>query len=96
MSLFIRKLIIIALVATVFLIANVLTIAYWLSESGAVELAATIRREFLTGTAITTLLALLVLLTRQPGISSTPRHSCDVCGGGISGGPYCQHCGSKA
>lgn len=95
MPLFIRKLLIVALVAAVFLIANALAIAYWLSESGAVEFAAFIRREFLTGTAITILLALLLLLTRQPCASGRPHRTCGVCDGQLAGGAYCPHCGSK-
>ena len=45
----------------VLLMANLLVIAAWLSEAGFVEIADKIRSEFLTGTAITILAALLIL-----------------------------------
>ena len=99
MSLGIRKLIVLALVGLVFLIANILLVANWLQEEGVVEAAGHIRAEYLTGTAITIIVALLVLLVR-PGRESSKVASaarrCPVCDHGLaSGEKYCGECGSR-
>jgi hypothetical protein len=60
MTLGIRKLVVLGLVAGVFLLANILLVARWLAEIGAIDVAVHIRREFLTGTAITIIVALLI------------------------------------
>lgn len=104
MTLTIRKLVVLAIVAGVFLVAHALTLAHWLSQSGAVDAAASIRREFLTGTAITVILALLILLVAPGGIrgagasgagASGVSVACPVCDRKHRGGAYCSHCGSK-
>jgi hypothetical protein len=99
MTLTLRKFLVLALIATVFLVANALAIAYWLNDSGAIDFAAFLRKEFLTGTAITVILALLFLLVGPtPGNThATGRHhACGVCGASRSAGAYCNHCGSKS
>ena len=95
MTLGIRKLIVVGLVLAVVGVANIMVIAAWLQEAGLLDLARYIRREFLTGTAITILLALLILLTPAAGHSAAPAARCDVCGhrGGL--GRYCSACGSR-
>ena len=60
MALGIRKLVVLVLVAAVFLLAN------WLEKMGAVDSARHLRREYLTGPAITIIVVLLILLVR-PG-----------------------------
>jgi len=95
MTLTIRKCIVLALVAGVFLVAHALTLAHWLNQSGAVDAAASIRREFLTGTAITVILALLILLMGSSHTGSQSRNACPVCDRKHHGGAYCSHCGSK-
>lgn len=62
MSLGIRKLLVVGLVLAIVGIANVMIIAAWLQDTGLIDLARHVRREFLTGTAITILVALLILL----------------------------------
>ena len=93
MRLAIRKLIVLGLIIGVFLIANVVVIAAWLQDRGVVEMAASFRQEFLTGTAITVIAVLLFLLVDHH------RHStgagCDVCGHRQLGGKYCASCGSR-
>ncbi len=90
---------VIALVASVFVAANALLLAHWLEASGAIRWAGWIRREFLTGTAITILAALLVLLVPArhavaDGVGLF-RH-CSVCNGSISRrAKYCEECGSR-
>ena len=97
MTLGIRKLIVVAAVLGIVLMANALFIAAWFNEAGLVEIAGKIRGEFLTGTAITILIALLFLLV-QPRVA-TGAHAaatCSVCGEKVSPrSSYCADCGSK-
>ena len=71
MTLGIRKLIVVSLVGAVVLFANFLLVAHWLREKGVIDLAQHVRREFLTGTAITIIVVLLILLV-PPGYSAGP------------------------
>ena len=99
MTLGIRKIIVISLIGLVFLAGNILLIANWLAEKGIEEKANWIRGHFLTGTAISIILVLLILLV-------SPRNSgskifgfvrrCPVCDHRLLGkGDYCCDCGSK-
>ncbi len=96
MSLGIRKIIVIGLIGAIFLAGNVLLIANWLSEKGVPEKANWLRENFLTGTAITVIIALLILLV-SPGRSRIGfGRSCPVCDKRLLGNPsYCSECGSK-
>jgi len=62
MTLGLRKLVVVGLIAAVFFTANALLVAHWLDRMGVVSWADAIRRDFLTGTAITIIVALLILL----------------------------------
>ena len=62
MTLGLRKVLIVGLVAGIVLVANLLVVASWLNQVGVIEAAQGIREEFLTGTAITIILALLILI----------------------------------
>lgn len=97
MTLGIRKLLVIAIVGGIFLTANIMIVTAWLQEHGVIETAQDIHEEFLTGTAITVIIALLVMLVGpKAGRISTSRHRCSVCGHGLSGkANYCGECGSK-
>ena len=64
-----RKLVVLGLVAAVFLVANALVVADWLQEKGIIDFATGIRKDFLTGTAITIIVVLLILLVRPRGES---------------------------
>ena len=70
MSLGIRKIIIIGLIGAIFLAGNVLLIANWLSEKGVPEKANWFRENFLTGTAVTIIVVLLILLVSPRNSSS--------------------------
>ena len=100
MTLTIRKIIVMGLIGMIFLMANILVVANWLAEKGLAEKASWLREEFLTGTAIAVILALLVLLvspknTAGKAIGLTRR--CPVCDKRLIGNPsYCSECGSKA
>ena len=96
MSLAIRKILIIGLIGAIFLAGNVLLIANWLAEKGVPEKANWLRENFLTGTAITVIIALLVLLV-SPGKNGIKiGRTCPVCDKRLLGNPqYCSDCGSK-
>ena len=99
MTLGIRKLIVIILVASIFLLANVFFVVNWLDKHGVVDWAKYIRSEYITGTAITIVIALLILLVR-PGYESGGRSGllrrCPVCDHvQVGKGKYCSECGSK-
>lgn len=97
MTLGIRKLLVLVIVGAVFLAANILLVAHWLNEVGVVETAKGIREEFLTGTAITIIVALLILLVGPKSRGwRISRRQCPVCDHSISGNAkYCGECGSK-
>ena len=94
----IRKLFVLSLVGGIFLLANVMFVAHWLNETGVVDWATQLRRDFLTGTAITVIIALLILLVkpRAEGSVAGLIRRCPVCDHRILGrGSYCSECGSK-
>jgi len=99
LTLGLRKLIVVGLVGGVFFMANALLVAHWLDELGLIGWAGSIRRDFLTGTAITIIIALLILLVParhavREGIGWLRR--CPVCDGSLSRqAKYCGECGSK-
>ena len=98
MTLAIRKLVVVATIAAILLVANAVAIAMWMSNTGIVDLAGKLRTEFLTGTAITILVALMILLVnpRRAGRAERVTLSCPVCGeNGARSANYCAACGSK-
>ncbi len=95
MTLGIRKLVVAGLVGGIFLLANALIVAHWLREMGAIDVATNIREEFLTGTAITVIVALLILLVKPGGVPSAWARRCPVCDQRVLRGKYCGECGSK-
>ncbi len=97
MTLRIRKLIVIGIIGIVFMAGNIIVIANWLVAKGIPEKANWIRDNFLNGTAITIIIALLILLV-NPGRtdSNIGQHRCPVCDKKISGNSnYCGECGCK-
>ena len=96
MTLGIRKLIVLVLVAALFLEANLVLVANWLQEKGVVDWAKYIHREYLTGTAITIIVVLLILLVSPRGEGHRLMRRCQVCDHAVIGrGSYCAECGSK-
>lgn len=98
MSLTIRKIIVLSLIGIVFLTANILMVANWIAETGIAEKACWLRKEFLTGTALAVILALLILLVNPKmsnrAVSFTRR--CPVCDKRLIGNVnYCSECGSR-
>jgi hypothetical protein len=97
MSLTIRKIIVLGLIGMIFLMANILVVANWLAEKGLVEKANLLREEFLTGTAIAVIVALLVLLVNPKSSRAIGFvRKCPVCDKRLIGNVnYCSECGSK-
>jgi hypothetical protein len=96
MSLTIRKAIVLGLIGSVFLLGNILLVANWLSERGVVDWARNIRSEYLTGTAVTIIAVLLILLVSPRAGARGLVRRCPVCDHVPMGrGKYCGECGSK-
>jgi hypothetical protein len=96
MSLTVRKMIVLGLIGIVFLMANILLVANWISDAGIAEKAGWIRREYLTGTAIAVILALLVLLVSPKNAAGQAigfTRRCPVCDKRLIGNVnYCSEC----
>ena len=96
MTLGIRKLIVLVLAAALFLVANLIFVTNWLAEKGVIDWAKYIHREYLTGTAITIIVVLLILLVAPRGEGRKLFRRCPVCDHTLlGGGKYCGDCGSK-
>jgi len=96
MSLTIRKAVVLGLIGSILLLGNILFVASWPAEKGMVDWARDLRAEYLTGTAITIIAVLLVLLVSPRANSGRLVHRCPVCDHVlISRGGYCSECGSK-
>ena len=94
-----RRLIVVVPIAVVLLLANFLALAEWLDGTGFIRWAQSIRAEYVTGTAITVVAVLLILLPpATDGRCRTFPHNnrCFVCGESLRlGGRYCPACGSR-
>jgi len=93
-----RKFTVVCCLAAVSLIANIWLITRWLDENGVIDFARHIKAEYLTGTAITIIVVLLILLTtprRVRAVATRTRH-CPVCDGKLpTSANYCGECGSR-
>ena len=95
MTLTSRKIIVLGLIGTVLLANNILFVANWLAENGVVDWARNLRTEYLTGTAITVIVVLLILPVSPRKTGSLVRR-CPVCDHMLlTRGSYCSECGSK-
>ncbi len=94
-----RKWVIVVSVAIILLLANFLLLAEWLDGVGVIDCARSVNRKYLTGTAITVIMALLILSPSSSDtrlLSCTHQRQCPVCDERIrSGGRYCPACGSR-
>jgi rRNA maturation endonuclease Nob1 len=99
MILTIRNIVVLELIGTIFLAANILVVANWISDTGVAEKAGWVRREFLTGTAVAVILVLLILLVSPKNTSGKAIgfvRRCPVCDKRLIGtANYCGECGSK-
>ena len=83
------------LVGTILLMGDILFVANWLSEKGVVEWAETISAEYLTGTAIAVLTALLILFVSPRTKTGGLARRYPVCDRVLlTKGSYCSECGS--
>jgi hypothetical protein len=93
-----KKIIVLAVIAGIVLLANFRTLAGWLDNLGVVAFAQHLRSEYATGTAITVILALLFLLGSAGAIGTYGRliRRCPVCDHTLlRPGKYCGACGSR-
>jgi hypothetical protein len=95
-SLGIRKLVVLAIIAAVFLLGNVWIVVNWLTDHGVIEWAGWFRHEFLTGTAVTIIAVLMLLIVRPKTLAAKFVRKCSVCDHTVLGNKnYCSDCGSK-
>ena len=91
----IRKLIVVGLVAAILLLAKAGAIAAWLYNVGLIPWAQHLRAEYITGTAITIIVVLLLLLPSRVVWTICVRR-CPVCDCLLlRRGMYCGECGSR-
>jgi len=97
MTLTTRKIIVLGLIGLILLISNVLFVANWLADKGIVDWAKNVKTEYLTGTAITIIAVLLILLVSPIAKAGVLVRRCPVCDHVlVDRGSYCAKCGSKA
>lgn len=90
-----RKIILVSAIALTLLLAGLPEFTELLARSGLIPLARHVRGEYLTGTALTVLLALLLLAPGAKEGEVRPG-ACDVCDGAVAAGArYCPRCGSR-
>ena len=95
-SLGVRKLVIVSLAGGIFLLGNMWLIVNWLQGKGWIDWAGGFQRTYLTPTAITIIVVLLILLVKPQAASGSWARHCPVCDHRIFGKKsYCGDCGSK-
>jgi formate-dependent nitrite reductase membrane component NrfD len=99
MTLGMRKIIVTGVVAAILLLANFFVLARWLDSIGLIPWAQTVRDRYITGTAITIIAVLLVLIVPQARIfivRPEAQSRCRVCDRVLDRpGQYCPTCGSR-
>jgi hypothetical protein len=96
MSLTIRKVVVLGLIGSILLLGNIVLVANWLAEKGVVDWARGMRAEYVTGTAVTIIVVLLILLVSPKVGARGVVRRCPVCDHVLVGrGGYCGECGSK-
>jgi hypothetical protein len=94
----VKKIIVVALLAGIILLANARLVAEWLGRIGVIAFAQHMRSEYATGTAITVILAMVFLLGGDGAIRACGRlvRRCPVCDHAmLRPGKYCGACGSR-
>ena len=94
-----RKIIVISLIGVIILAGNILVVANWIAKCGIEEKANYVKDNFLTGTALCVICALLILLAgpqKSGGKTARLDRRCPVCDQQIANNAnYCSNCGSK-
>ena len=95
-SLGVRKVIVIALIGGIFLLGNFWLMVNWLEDKGLIDWADGFRRVYLTPTALTIIVVLMILLVRPRPEPAGLIRRCTVCEHMVIGKKnYCCDCGSK-
>jgi hypothetical protein len=95
MSIAKRKLLVASVIVAVLMLANAGTIVAWMQGVGLIPLAEYLRAEYVTGTAIAVIVALLILLPGRAVWAICVRR-CPVCDAVLlRRGKYCGECGSR-
>lgn len=95
MSIVKRKLLVASAIVMVLVLANAGTIVAWLRGTGLILLAEHLRAEYVTGTAIAVIVALLILLPGR-AVWAVLVQRCPVCDSLLlRQGKYCAECGSR-
>jgi len=93
------KIIVATVVVAVLILANFFVLARWLDNIGVIPWAQNVRDRYVTGTAITIIVVLLVLIVPQSRVFILGRGEqsrCRVCDGVLDRpGRYCPRCGSR-
>lgn len=88
--------IVIGLIGTVLLMGNIVLVINWMQAHGWIDWAQNFRHEYLTPTALTIVVVLLILLVKPRTESSSWIRRCPVCDHVTRVGTnYCSDCGSK-
>ncbi len=91
-----RKLVLLLVMIAIVVLANALAIAAWLNDVHLVQAARHVRQEYLTGTAIAVVLAMLILLKEPIGNAARWIRRCSVCHRLLVGpAKYCPRCGNR-
>jgi hypothetical protein len=94
-----RKTLVISALLAIIVLANFGNLARWLDRAGVISWAQGLRHEYVTGTALTIIAVLLVLIVPQARIFIIGRGAqsrCRVCEGVLDRpGRYCPTCGSR-
>ena len=95
MSIVKRKLSTIVVLVSVVFLANISAVTEWLQAVGVVTLAQYFRSEYITGTALSVIVVLL-LLVPATSVYAASVMRCPVCDTGLQRrGKYCPECGSR-
>ena len=95
-----RKTLVISALLAIIVLANLGNLARWLDRAGVIGWAQGLRHEYITGTALTIIAVLLVLILPQSRrifiIGRGAQSRCRVCDGVLDRpGRYCPACGSR-
>lgn len=90
-----RKRAVVGVIVAVLVLANAGSIVSWLNSLGVIPLAQHIRVEYVTGTAVAVIMALLILLPGR-AVWAICERRCPVCDCAmLRRGKYCAKCGSR-
>jgi len=93
-----RKWFVVCVIVLTIALANATPLASWCDRMGIISFADMVSRRFITKTAVSVILALLVLLVdHSPERLNDLSNRCRVCDHQVlASGRYCPHCGSRA